>query len=222
MDKIDIDKYTRFWMTKYITEPDENGYIFKFFKKDCEYKPYSFEKQSFIVEMKKEYIWKFIPETELIKNEDGSYYIKQKYIEWKLLKFMDINQLDKKVLSDLLELFNWYIAFCKNEWMEIDVFGYQQDINSIENIRKRRFLTYTRMFNSFLSSTNIMISNDNKVYMIDVCDTIPIPIKKDSQKLQKVKQAVRHAIMELWIKKTIFKIQLLMNRKREELIDALS
>jgi hypothetical protein len=40
--------------------------------------------------------------------------------------------------------------------------------------------------------------------------------------LQKVKQAVRHAIMELWIKKTIFKIQLLMNRKREELIDALS
>ena len=58
--------------------------------------------------------------------------------------------------------------------------------------------------------------------MVDVCDTIPIPIKKDSQKLQKVKQAVRHAIMELWIKKTIFKIQLLINRKREELIDALS
>jgi hypothetical protein len=28
--------------------------------------------------------------------------------------------------------------------------------------------------------------------------------------------------MELWIKKTIFKIQLLINRKREELIDALS
>jgi hypothetical protein len=28
--------------------------------------------------------------------------------------------------------------------------------------------------------------------------------------------------MELWVKKTIFKIQLLINMKREELIDALS
>jgi hypothetical protein len=46
-----------------------------------------------------------LPETELIKREDGSYYIKQKYIEGRLLKFVDINQLDKKVLSYLLELF---------------------------------------------------------------------------------------------------------------------
>jgi hypothetical protein len=43
-------------VTKYITEPDENGYIFKYFKKNSEHKPYSFEKQSFIIDMKKEYI----------------------------------------------------------------------------------------------------------------------------------------------------------------------
>lgn len=222
MNEIDIDKYKRDWVTKYITGPDENGYIFKYFKNDWEHIPYSFEKQSFIIEKKKKYIWKFIPETELIKKEDGSYYIKQKYIEWRLLKFIDINQLDKKVLYDLLDLLKWYIDFCKNEWMQIDIFGYQEDICHAENTRKRRYLFYTRLLNSFLSSTNIMIWNDDRVYMVDVCDTIPIPIKKDSQKLQKVKQAVRHAIMELWIKKTIFKIQLLINRKREELIDALS
>ena len=222
MNKIDIDKYKRDWVTKYITWPDENGYILKFFKNDWIHEPYSFEKQNNIIEKKKKYIWKFIPETELIKKEDGSYYIRQKYIEWRLLKFVDINQLDKKVLYDLLDLLKWYIDFCKNEWIQIDIFGYQEDICHAENTRKKRYLFYTRLLNSFMSSTNIMIWNDGRVYMVDVCDTIPIPIKKDSQKLQKVKQAVRHAIMELWIKKTIFKIQLLINMKREELIDALS
>ena len=220
MNKIDIDKYKRDWVTKYITGPDENGYIFKYFKKNCEHIPYSFEKQSFIIDMKKEYIWKFLPETQLIKREDGSYYIKQKYIEWKLLKFVDINQLNKKVLSDLLELFEWYIAFCKNEWIQLDVFGYQEDIYHIENIRKKRFLHYTRMLNSFLSSTNIMISNDNKVYMIDVCDTIPV--SNDGQRLQKIKRTIRKAIIELWIKRTESKIRHIIEKKRDELGDALS
>ena len=220
MNKIDIDKYKRDWVTKYITGPDENGYIFKYFKNDCEHIPYSFEKQSFIIDMKKEYIWKFLPETQLIKREDGSYYIKQKYIEGRLLKFVDINQLDKKVLSDLLELFEWYIAFCKNEWIQIDVFGYQEDIYHIENIRKKRFLFYTRMLNSFLSSTNIMISNDNKVYMVDVCDTIPV--QNQNQRLYKIKHAVKQAIMELWIKKTEYKIRRIIERKRKDLINVLS
>ena len=219
MDKIDIDKYTRFWVTKYITEPDENGYIFKFFKKDCEYKPYSFEKQSDIIRKKKQYIWKYIPETQLIKNEDGSYYIKQKFIKWRLLKFVDINQLDKKTLSDLLDLFNWYSDFCKNEWIEIDIFWYQWDISDVENIRKRRYLFYTRMLSSFLASTNIIISDDNKVYMIDVCDTIPV--QENEQKLNKIKYAVRHAIIELWIKRTEYKIRRVIKKKKEELADIL-
>ena len=62
MDKIDIDKYSRSWVTKYITEPDENGYIFKYFKNDGEHKPYPYEKQNYIIKMKKHYIWKYIPE----------------------------------------------------------------------------------------------------------------------------------------------------------------
>jgi hypothetical protein len=220
MDKIDIDKYKRFWVTKYITEPDENGYIFKYFKNDWEHNPYPFEKQSDIIKKKEQYIWRFIPETELIKDVDGSYYIKQKYIEWRLLKFVDINQLDKKVLCDLLELFNWYIDFCKNEWIQIDVFGYQEDIYHIENIRKKRFLFYTRMLDSFLSSTNIMISDDNKVYMVDVCDTIPV--QNQDQRLYKIKHAARQAIIKLWIKRTEFKIRRVIEKKREELFDALS
>ena len=219
MDKIDIDKYKRFWVTKYITEPDENGYIFKYFKNDWEHNPYPFEKQSDIIRKKKKYIWKFIPETELIKNEDGSYYIRQKFIKWRLLKFVDINQLDKKVLSDLLELFEWYIAFCKNEWIQIDIFGYQEDIYHLKNIRKKRFLHYTRMLNSFLSSTNIIISNDNKVYMIDVCDTIPV--QKDGQRLQKIKRTIREAIIELWIKRTEFRINRIIEKKRNELVNLL-
>ena len=220
MNKAVIDKCTRAWFTKYISEPDENGYIFKYFKNNELLAPYSFEMQNSIIKKKKQYIWKFIPETELIKNEDGSYYIKQKFIEWKLLKFVDINQLDKKVLSDLLELFNWYIAFCKDEWMEIDVFGYQEDINNLENIRKRRYLFYTRLLNSFLSSTNIIISNDNRVYMVDVCDVFPN--KWRNKKLYNIKHAVKQAIIELWIKRTKLKIHRIIEWKKNDLLNVLS
>ena len=219
MDK--IDNYTlRAWCTKDITEPDEQWYIFKIFKIDWIHKPYPFEKQNSIIEKKKQYFWKFIPETELIKNDDDSYYIKQKFIRWRLIKFVDVNQLNQQTLSDLLELLKWYIAYCKDEWIEMDIFWYQQDINASMNIWERRILFYTRLLNSFLSSTNIMISDDGKVYMIDVCDTIPI--YKWKSKIEKLKSIVRNAIISLWIKKTIFKIQLLINRKREELIDVLS
>ena len=225
MNETSIDEHTlRSWAIKYISGPDDNGYILKKFKNDGLHIPYSFEEQYQIIRKKKQYFWKFIPETELIRNDDGSYCIKQKYIEWRLLKYTDINHLDNKILSDLLELFNWYIAFCKDEWMEIDVFWYQQDINNIENIRKRRIRYYIRMFNGFLSSTNIIISNDNRVYMIDVCDTIPI--KKDNQKLRKIQRAIKcaikWAIVELWVRRSAFKIRGIMEKKRNELLDALS
>ena len=221
MNKIDVEEDTlRSWVTKYISEPDDNGYIFKFFKDDCGFRPYPFEMQNNIIRKKRQYIWKFIPETELIKNEDGSYCIKQKYIKWRLLKFVDINQLNEKILSDLLELFNWYIAFCKDEGIEIDIFGYQQDIDNLENMRKRKLLFYTRILNGFLSSTNIMISNDNKVYMVDVCDTIPI--QKNNQRLCWIKRTIRQMLKELWIVRTKFKILRIIEKKRWELVGALS
>ena len=175
MNKIDINNNTLdYWATKYVSKPDDEGYVFKTFRKDSIHTPYSFEEQNKIIEKKKQYIWKFLPETQLIKNDDGTYCIKQKYIEWKLLKFVDIDQLDEQVLSDLLELFHWYIAYCRDEWARNDIIWYQEDVDNIKNIRKRRFLFYSRIFNSLLSSTNIIISDDNKVYMIDVCDTIPL------------------------------------------------
>ena len=219
MDKIDIDNTLNYWAIKYVSKPDDKGYIFKYFRKDSIHVPYSFEEQGKIIEKKKQYIWKFMPETELIKNDDGTYWIKQKYIEWKLLKFIDINKLDEQTLSDLLELFNWYVAYCRDEWVRNDIIWYQEDVDSLENIWKRRFLFYTRIFNSLLSSTNIIISNDNKVYMIDICDTIPV---QNNQKLYKIKNAVRQAILELWIKKAELKIRRLIKEKKKELYDVLS
>jgi serine/threonine-protein kinase RIO1 len=53
---------------------------------------------------------------------------------------------------------------------------------------------YTRILNGFLSSSNIIISNDKKVYMIDVCDTIP---KAKNDIISKTKSAVRKAIMNI-------------------------
>jgi hypothetical protein len=39
-----------------------------------------------------------------------------------------------------------------------------------------------------------MISNDNKVYMIDVCDTIPEEL---NGKITKIKAAIRKAIINI-------------------------
>ena len=64
-----------------------------------------------------------------------------------------------------------------------------------------------------------MISDDNKVYMIDVCDTIP-KVKDDI--ISKTKSAVRKAIMNIWIKKAEYKIRHLISNKRNELIETLS
>ena len=71
--------YKNEWVTKSIIWPDENGYVFKFFKKDGIHKLYSFQKQRSIIEKKKQYIWKYLPETQLIEEVDWGYYIKQKY-----------------------------------------------------------------------------------------------------------------------------------------------
>ena len=221
MNKIDIDDNTLdYWATKYVTKPDDEGYVLKFFKKDGIHEPYSFEMQRNILKKKREYIWKFIPETELIKNDDGSYYIKQQYIEWKLLKFSDINQLDEHILSDVLELFDWYAAYCKDEWVEMDVTWYQPDFDSLCNIRERRFFYYTRIFNGFLTSTNIIISNDNKVYMVDVCDVLPI--HNGNQKLYKIKSTIRQILAGFGVKIAKYKIHRIIKQKREELLDALS
>lgn len=219
MDKIDIDNTLNYWAIKYVSKPDDKGYIFKYFRKDSIHTPYSFEEQNKNIEKKKQYIWKFLPETQLLKNDDGTYYIKQKYIEWKLLKDVNIHNLDDKVLSDLLELFDWYMAYCKDENARIDIIWFQEDIDSLKNIRKRRFLFYTRIFNRFLSSSNVIISNDNKVYMIDVCDAIPV---NNNQKLYKIKMEFRQAFMKLWIKKAELKIRRLIKEKKKELYDVLS
>lgn len=214
MDKIDIDNTLNYWAIKYVSKPDDKGYIFKYFRKDSIHTPYSFEEQNKNIEKKKQYIWKFLPETQLLKNDDGTYYIKQKYIEWKLLKDVNIHNLDDKVLSDLLELFDWYMAYCKDENARIDIIWFQEDIDSLKNIRKRRFLFYTRIFNRFLSSSNVIISNDNKVYMIDVCDAIPV---NNNQKLYKIKMEFRQAFMKLWIRKAKSKIRHLIEERKEEL-----
>lgn len=215
MVEINTADYTpNFWCTKYIVWPDDQGYIYKYFKNDWKSQPYSFEDQTNVIKKKMQYIWKFIPKTELIKNDDGSYCIKQEYIKWKLLKFTDINQLSGQVLSDLLELFEWYIKYCKDEGKEIDIIWCQHDISDSENVRKRRFFIYSRIFNGFLSSTNIIISNNNRVYMVDVCDTIPLG---DNSKIDRIKKTVRQAIVKLWTKISKQKVLRLIKEKRKAL-----
>ncbi len=220
MGEVNNSVYTpNFWCTKYIVWPDNQGYIYKYFRNDWKRKVYSLEDQNNIIKKKMQYMWKFLPETKLVETEDGSYYIKQKYIEWRLLKFTDVNQLSSQTLTDLLELLNWYIRYCEDEWKEIDIIWCQHDVSESENVRKRRFYIYSRILKGFLSSTNIIISSDNRVYMVDVCDTIPLG---DNSKIDRIKKTVRQAIVKLWTKISKQKISRLINEKKKDLCNALS
>lgn len=156
------------WAIKLVSTPDKDWYIFKFFKKD--YHILDIKTQQSILEKKKEYFWKYIPETILCKDLDWSYYIKQKFISWNVLKDVNINDLSTQTLEQLLDLINKYLLYCKNENQMIDITGYIDYWKQI-SLNKRRLLNFLQIYKNFLSSTNIMIDDNWNVFMVDICDS---------------------------------------------------
>lgn len=169
MDKLETDNYTnRLWNTKRISEPDEDWYISKFFRTKKQMLPLS--QQRALIAKKLRYFWEYIPETKLYETENWEYYIKQKYIKWKTLAETDILTLSNDTLSSLIDLIKRYLKYHQEQWWELDLTWYQYykwDIWRIE----RKFRNFLKINQNFLTSTNIMISEDWKVYMVDICES---------------------------------------------------
>ena len=166
---------------KVVKGPDSEGYVYKYFKKDIEFP--SLVEQKRILEAKKQYFWKYIPETEFFEQEDGTYYIKQKYIKGVLLKNVDIHELSPKALSSLLDLFHSYILYSKKEKQQLDIFWYQEYSDEM-NIWEKRFRNFLKVYKNFLLSSNIIITPDWMVFMIDVCDDKKIGIPSHLQRIK--------------------------------------
>jgi len=195
MDKIELENYTKkLWYTKYITPPDEDWFIYKFFRTKKQQLP--IEQQRKIIELKKRYFWEYIPETILCETQNWEYSIKQKYIKWKTLAETDISTLSTNTLWKLIDLIKKYIKYNKEQWFDMDITWYQYYPWNPSNIKKK-LMNFFKINQNFLTSTNIMISDDWNVYMVDVCES------SDSHLNSKIK----NFFAKPFIKKTVFELE---------------
>lgn len=168
MNRIEADYTKHLWNTKHISEPDEEWFISKVFKTKKQILP--IDEQKRIIEKKKEYFWEYIPETELIETKNWEYIIRQKYIEWKTLAQTDVSILPPETLARLIDLIKKYLKYYREQWWELDLTWYQYYEWNPSNLR-RKVLNFLKISQNFLTSTNIMIWDDWKVYMVDVCES---------------------------------------------------
>ena len=214
MDRLEDNYTTRLWYTKYITTPDEEWFISKFFKTKKQQLP--IEQQREIIKSKKEYFWEYIPETTLCETWNGEYYIRQKFITWKTLAETDISTLSSETLWKLIDLINKCIRYHKEQWWEMDTTWYQYYKWNPSKI-ERRIRNFFKVHKNFLTSTNIIISNDWNVYMVDVCES------SDSRILGKIKNIYGKP----FIKRTVNELEKLLQQKityeqkNEEIFDVL-
>lgn len=200
MNRIEADYTKHLWNTKHISEPDEEWFISKVFKTRRQILP--IDEQKRIIEKKKEYFWEYIPETELIETENWEYIIRQKYIEWKTLAQTNVSILPAETLASIIDLIKKYLKYYREQWWELDLTWYQYYEWNPSNLR-RKVLNFLKISQNFLASTNIMICDDWKVYMVDVCES------SDNRLQWKIK----NFCAKPFIKRTISNLEKILQRK---------
>ena len=202
MNKIETENYTtHLWNSKTISEPDEEWFISKVFKTKRQILP--IDKQREIIRKKEKYFWEYIPETHLVETENWEYVIRQKYIKGKTLAQSDIFNLSAETLENLLDLIKKYLKYYKEQWWELDLTGYQYYEWDICRL-KRKIKNFLKINKNFLVSTNIMISEDWKVYMVDVCEST------DSR----IQWKIKNFCAKPFVKKTITELENVLQSKR--------
>ena len=195
------DNYTtRLGSNKYISEPNSEWYIFKYFKTKDKILPIS--QQQKLIDGKMKYFWEYIPETSLCETHGWEYYIKQKYIKWKTLAETDISSLSSESLRKLIDLIKKYIQYFKEQWWVMDTTGYQFYRGDVSKL-VRRLREFLAMNKNFLTSTNIIISEDWNVYMVDICE------RSGKRTLWKIK----NFFAKPFIKRTVIQLEKTLQEK---------
>ena len=175
MNNCENDEYSKWlWATKRITGPDEFWFICKFFKTKKLMPP--LDEQRRILEKKKQYFWEYIPETILCETQDGGYFIRQKFIKWKTLSSTNVSDLPVETIFKIIDLIKKYLKFHREQWWIMDLVWYQH-YKSEPRVLERKFRNFLKIYRNFLSSTNIMVSDDWNVYMVDVCESTEVRLQ---------------------------------------------
>ena len=218
MNKLETENYTTYlWNTKHISEPDEEWFISKIFKTSRQILP--IDEQREIIKTKMQYFWEYIPETTLIQISGDDYIIRQKFIEWKTLSEINIEDLSPETLEKLIDLIKKYLKYHKEQWWDMDITWYQYYPWNISDT-KRRFLNLLKIKQNFLVSTNIMVWDDWNVYMVDVCESADI----------RIAWKIKNFLAKPFIKRTIFNLEKILREKvnfenedtNKDLFDALN
>lgn len=162
------------WAIKNITEPNEFWFICKFFKTKELMLP--LDEQRCILKKKKQYFWEYIPETILCETQDGEYFIRQKFVKWKTLASTDVSDLPAATIFKIIDLINKYLKYHKEQWWIMDIAWYQH-YQSEPGTFERKLRNFLKIYKNFLNSTNIMISDDWNVYMVDVCESTEVRLQ---------------------------------------------
>lgn len=201
MNKIEENYTSLLWNTKCISDPDEDWFISKIFKTKRQMLP--IQEQRKIIEKKKQYFWEYIPETILCEIWDWEgYVIKQKFIKWKTLAQTDISSLSANTLYQIIDLIKKYIKYFKEEWWDMDTTWYQIYKWNVSNL-ERRLRQFLAINKNFLTSSNIMVSDDWNVYIVDICES------SDFRLLWKIK----NFCAKPFIKRTISNLEKVLQRR---------
>lgn len=173
-DSMNTSKYLNEWVEKEVFCSADKTYVTKFFKEWRQILPYNEQLQ--VLETKKKYLWKHMPETflEKIDSWDKDYCIKQKYISWEQIRDIDFSDLSELALKNLWSLLESYISYCNKEGKYIDAFGYQKQYKDLSSWQRRTKLLL-KIYKNFLISSNIIITDDDQVYYIDIAESFPFP-----------------------------------------------
>ena len=128
----------------------------------------------------------------------------------------DISSLSADTLYQIIDLIKKYIKYFKEEWWEMDTTWYQIYKWNVSNL-ERRLRQFLAINKNFLTSTNIMVSEDWNVYMVDICESA------DSRILWKIK----NFCAKPFIRKTISDLEKILLKKisineNDNLFDALN
>ena len=201
MSIVEKGDYTKhLWNTKYISKPDKDWFISKVFRTKRQLLP--IQQQRLIIEKKKQYFWEYIPETTLVEISDEDYAIKQKFIEWKTLAETDISDLSAETLEKLIDLIKKYIRYHKEQWWDMDITWYQYYPWNPSDIR-RKFMNFLKIWQNFLTSTNIIIWTDWNPYMVDVCESA------DSR----LQWRIKNFLAKPFIKRNIFNLEKALQKR---------
>jgi len=138
---------------------------------------------------------------------------------------VDINSLTASSIDELVDFLKKYLNFCHTESIFNDVAWYQElydkinDWNFLRKIYINLIIRYNRCVKNIFKSTNVLLSNDGHIYMVDVCDDVD---KNQCLNLiQNLNKNLKKRLKILFLNINIKKLEKYKRKYKSELIETL-